>query len=131
MRSGAFAQVERRKLPDGSDFALKTVLRSVLPGRGPSGDAALCAADAAREASLLRRVVHVNIVRCVDSLLEPPPCSLTLEWCDTDVARLLRSGPLRLAAAKALFEDLLRGLAACAEKGLLHLVRRGLLAHRL
>lgn len=123
MQSGAFAQVERLTAPDGTDFALKTVLRSAatLTGRAPPSDAALCAADAAREASLLRSMAHVNVVRCLDSVT--PPCSLALEWCDTDVAKLLRSGPLCQAAAKALYDDLLRALAACEENGLLHLVR--------
>jgi len=110
----------------------------------PAAAAASCAAEAEREARLQCLVAHANVVR----VLQPPlgTATFTLEWCDFDIAKVrdvlatrqsdahsrrrcnqvLRGPALQLpvAAVKALFEDLLRGLGACHARGVLHRVRR-------
>ena len=83
--------------------------------------------DVSREEHLLRLVPHVNVVRLLGSRITPEGASqLVLEWCETDLARVLcrRTSALSHAVVKALFDGLLRALSACHAAHVLHRVRR-------
>ena len=73
------------------------MLRTVasLHDRPPDDEQATCAAEADREARFLGLVAHANVLK----VLQPPlgSATLTLEWCDIDVAQARRVKGIRTA----------------------------------
>jgi hypothetical protein len=56
-----------------------------LVDRGSAREVQGTAEAACREAELLRRVQHVNVVQLLDVRLEPYSNILVLEWCIVDL----------------------------------------------
>lgn len=99
----------------GQSVAAKTLWRAAA-----SEQASL----AEREAWLLRRCTHPNVVRLVGTCLDASARTvLLLEWCDADLGAVLRERRGELlpeAVVKSLCFGLLSGLAACHALGVAH-----------
>ncbi|KAL3157338.1 Cyclin-dependent kinase 20 [Trebouxia sp. C0010 RCD-2024] len=112
---GAFGEVlQAVHRPSGQVRALKRVFN-----RKPQ----LGLADTTlREYQSLRSLQHCNIVRLLDTFAQNNTLVLVLEYCCTDLAEIIQHSwhPLSEEVLKSLFQQILTGLAACHEAGILH-----------
>jgi serine/threonine protein kinase len=104
----------------GERVALKTVVSTACDS--PRAERKLKG-----EVQLARRISHPNVCRIYDLGVHEPSAArprvhfLTMEFIDGEsLGRRLKAGPLRLAEAGAIARQLLAGLAAAHEAGVLH-----------
>ncbi|GKZ58802.1 cyclin-dependent kinase 5 [Aspergillus niger] len=77
---------------------------------------------AIREVSLLKRLIHENILTLHDVVNAEDKLVLVFEYMDNDLKRYIdaRGSPLDTATAKSLVYQLLRGIFFCHENGIVH-----------
>mmetsp|Transcript_1589 Transcript_1589/g.4335 ORF Transcript_1589/g.4335 Transcript_1589/m.4335 type:complete len:304 (+) Transcript_1589:159-1070(+) len=77
---------------------------------------------AIREISLLKELNHPNVVRLYDVIHTEKSLTLVFEYLDTDLKKFMDdcSGPLPLGAIKSFMYQLLKGIAFCHERRVLH-----------
>lgn len=113
---GGFAVVFR-----ATHLLLKTqvaikMLRPEITARRPD-----LASLLAREAELAAKLDHPNVVRMLDVVESDEGAFIVMEHVDGDsLATLLRSGPLPKRRVAEIGKDIVRGLAAGLERGLIH-----------
>ncbi|XP_015175052.1 PREDICTED: cyclin-dependent-like kinase 5 isoform X2 [Polistes dominula] len=78
--------------------------------------------SALREICLLKELKHKNIVRLYDVLHSDKKLTLVFEHCDQDLKKYFDSlnGEIDLDVVKSFFYQLLRGLAFCHSRNVLH-----------
>jgi serine/threonine protein kinase len=77
---------------------------------------------ALREISLLKELVHPNVVGLRDVVMESSRLYLIFEFLDCDLKRYLDKapGPIPMEQVKSFTYQLVRGLAFCHAKGIMH-----------
>jgi len=88
--------------------------------------------SALREICLLRELKHKNVVRLLDVLHTEKKLTLVFEYCSLDLKRYFElRGRLNPTDTSTLFYQLLKGLAYCHSKSVLHrdLKPQNLLVH--
>jgi serine/threonine protein kinase len=77
---------------------------------------------ALREISLLKELTHPNVVALRDVVMESGRLYLIFEFLDCDLKRFLdkQTGPLPMEQVKSFTYQLVRGLAFCHGKGVMH-----------
>ncbi|OJZ80309.1 hypothetical protein ASPFODRAFT_53394 [Aspergillus luchuensis CBS 106.47] len=77
---------------------------------------------AIREVSLLKRLIHENILTLHDVVHGEDKLVLVFEYMDKDLKRYIdaRGSPLDTTIARSLVYQLLRGVSFCHENGILH-----------
>jgi len=78
--------------------------------------------SALREICLLRELKHRNVVRLHDVVHSERKLTLVFEYCDQDLKKFFDAldGHIDQAVAKSLMHQLLRGLAFCHSRHVLH-----------
>ncbi|GMH37546.1 hypothetical protein BSKO_05419 [Bryopsis sp. KO-2023] len=112
---GAFGEVFRAKdLLSGEIIALKRIFVR-QPQRGVHY-------DTFREVEALQSIQHENIVRLIDVCRRGTYLTLVLEYCAIDLGRLLHElkGVPTEGVIKGIMKQMLQGLAACHDAGILH-----------
>lgn len=112
---GAFGEVLKAlHKPSGQVRALKRVFNRTPQLGLPE--------NSLREHQALRTLDHRNIVRLLDTFSQGNSLVLVLEFCRIDLAEVIRRSwqPLPEAVLKRLLQQILEGLAACHETGILH-----------
>tara|TARA_R110002050_G_scaffold130260_3_gene251914 strand:+ start:242 stop:811 length:570 start_codon:yes stop_codon:yes gene_type:complete len=77
---------------------------------------------AIREISLLKELNHPNVVRLYDVIHTEKSLTLVFEYLDTDLKKFMDDchGPLPLGTIKSFMYQLLKGIAFCHERRVLH-----------
>jgi cyclin-dependent kinase 5 len=121
---GTYGTVFKGTAPDGSLVALKRIKLDDDEEGVPS--------SALREICLLRELRHKNVVRLLDVLHTEKKLTLVFEYCSLDLKRYFEiRGRITPPETSTLFYQLLKGLAYCHSKSVLHrdLKPQNLLVH--
>lgn len=75
-----------------------------------------------REIALLRKMDHVNVVKLIEAMFDPPKLTLVFEYCEWDLKKLMDSkgAPLSVEEIRHFLRQLCEGLAYCHANSIIH-----------